>query len=199
MIVMGRPITAMSQGASEEEDEKRLFSVLMQGDQMVSIDNVTRPIGGDALCTITTEPTWQNRVLGELRNVSVNTNALITATGNNLIFAGDMTRRALLCRMDAGIEHPEGRSFDLDLRTWVPANCVRLVAAGLTILRAFVVAGRPGLDRLKPFGSFEAWSNLVRGALVWLGEPDPCITRKHIAADDPVKVYGPPSSQRHTM
>ena len=116
-IVMGRPITAMSQGASEEEDEKRLFSVLMQGDQMVSIDNVTRPIGGDALCTITTEPTWQNRVLGESRNVSVNTNALITATGNNLIFAGDMTRRALLCRMNAEMENPEGRSFDMDLRT----------------------------------------------------------------------------------
>lgn len=187
MIVMGRPITAMSQGASEEEDEKRIFSVLMQGDQMVSIDNVTRPIGGDALCTILTEPTWQNRVLGESRNVSVNTNALITATGNNLTFAGDMTRRALLCRMDAGLENPEGRAFDRDLRTWVPAHRGQLVAAGLTILRAFVVAGRPGLSRLKPFGSFEAWSDLVRGALVWLGEPDPCITRKHIAADDPVK------------
>ena len=61
MIVMGRPITAMSQGASEEEDEKRLFSVLMQGDQMVSIDNVTRPIGGDALCTITTNHVAKSR------------------------------------------------------------------------------------------------------------------------------------------
>jgi hypothetical protein len=187
MIAMGRAITAMSQGANGEEDEKRLFSVLMQGDQMVAIDNVTRPIGGDALCTILTEPTWQNRILGESRNVSVQTNALLTATGNNLTFAGDMTRRALLCRMDAGLENPEGRSFDMDLRTWVPEHRVRLVAAGLTVLRAFVCAGRPGLDRLKPFGSFEAWSNLVRGALVWLGEPDPCITRKHIAADDPVK------------
>ncbi len=187
MVAMGRTITAMSQGASEEEDEKRLFSVLMQGDQMVSIDNVTRPIGGDALCTILTEQTWQSRILGESRNVSVQTNALLTATGNNLTFAGDMTRRALLCRMDAGIENPEGRSFDTNLRTWVRANRVKLVAAGLTILRAFVCAGRPGLDRLKPFGSFEAWSDLVRGALVWLGEPDPCITRKHIAADDPVR------------
>jgi hypothetical protein len=27
----------------------------------------------------------------------------------------------------------------------------------------------------------------VRGALVWLGEPDPCLTREHILADDPVK------------
>ena len=187
MIAMGRPLTAMSQGANEEEDEKRLFSVFLQGDQMVSIDNVKRPIGGDALCTILTEPTWQNRILGESRNVSVQTNALLTATGNNLTFAGDMTRRALLCRMDAGLENPEGRSFDMDLKSWVPDHRTELVAAGLTILRAFVSAGRPGVDRLTPFGSFEAWSSLVRGALVWLGEPDPCLTRKHIASDDPVK------------
>ncbi len=109
------------------------------------------------------------------------------ATGNNLAFEGDMTRRAVMCRMDAGIENPEGRSFDVDLKAWVPAHRVRLVAAGLTILRAFVCAGRPGLKRLAPFGSFEEWSDLIRGALVWLGEPDPCLTIKHIVADDPVK------------
>lgn len=187
MIAMGRQVTAMSQGASEEEDEKRLFSVFMQGDQVVLMDNVTRPIGGNALCTILTESTWQNRVLGESRNVSVPTNALLAATGNNLTFAGDMTRRALLCRMDAGLENPEGRTFDRDLRQWVPARRVVLVTAGLTILRAFVVAGRPGLDRLGPFGSFEQWSNLIRGALVWLGEADPCLTRQYIVNDDPVR------------
>jgi hypothetical protein len=159
----------------------------MQGDQMVSIDNVTRPIGGDALCTILTEPTWQSRVLGQSRNVSVNTNVLLTATGNNLAFAGDMTRRALLCRMEARMESPEGRSFKRDLRAWVPEHRGQLVAAGLTVLLAFVGAGRPGLAGLPPFGSFEAWSNLVRGALAWLGEPDPCLTREHILADDPVK------------
>jgi hypothetical protein len=187
MIAMGRPLTAMSQGASSEEDEKRIFSVLLQGDQIVCIDNVTRPIGGDALCTILTETMWQSRILGESRNVSVATNVLFMPSGNNLTFAGDMTRRALLCRMDAGVENPETRSFDMDLNTWVPAHRVRLVAAGLTILRAFVCAGRPGLDKLQAFGGFNDWSNLVRGALVWLGEPDPCITMKHIAADDPVK------------
>src|SRR4029453_5605304 len=97
-----------------EEDKKVLLPILMQGDQMVPIDNVTRPIGGDALCTILTEPTWQNRALGQSRNVSVNTNVLLTAAGNNLAFAGDMTRRALLCRMDARMESPEGRSFKRD-------------------------------------------------------------------------------------
>lgn len=158
MTVIGRPITAMSQGPSPEEDEKRLFSILMQGDQMVSIDNVTRAIGGDALCTILTEPTWQSRVLGQSRNVSVNTNILLTATGNNLAFAGDMTRRALLCRMDARMESPEGRQFKRDLRAWVPENRGQLVAAGLTVLLAFVAAGRPGLAQLPPFGCvFQGW------------------------------------------
>jgi hypothetical protein len=52
-------------------------------------------------------------------------------------------------------------------------------------LRAFVVAGRPGLGELESFGRFEEWSNLVRGALVWLGEPDPCETRADIDTDDP--------------
>ncbi|OYU90126.1 MAG: hypothetical protein CFE29_14095 [Bradyrhizobiaceae bacterium PARB1] len=187
VIATGHEVTAMSQGANAEEDEKRLFSVLMQGDSVVLIDNVTRPIGGNALCTILTEQFWQSRMLGVSRNATVATNVLMTASGNNLVFEGDMTRRALLCRMDAGIENPEGRSFDMNLKQWVPANREKLVAAGLTVLRAFVVAGRPGLHKLSAFGSFEQWSGLVRGALVWLGQPDPCLTRSHIAAEDPVK------------
>lgn len=185
LIVTGRLTTAMSQGASEEEDEKRLFSVLLQNDPILLIDNVKRPIEGDALCTILTQASWQSRILGENRKVAVPTNVLLLASGNNLAFKGDMTTRALLCRMDARIERPETRRFDIDLKVQVPAQRMRFVAAALTVLRAFVVAGRPGLDTLTPFGRFEDWSNLVRGALVWLGEPDPCRTRNFIAVDDP--------------
>ena len=151
IIVMGRPVTAMSQGASQEEDEKRFFTILMQGDQMASIDNVTRSIGGDALCTILTEPTWQNRVLGESRNVSVNTNVLLTATGNNLSFAGDMTRRALLCRMDARMENPEGRSFEKDL-TLVGSGASWSACCGRTDHLARVRGGRtPGPGKASAF------------------------------------------------
>jgi len=57
LIAMGREATAMSQGANKEEDEKRLFSALLQGDLLLTIDNVTRAIGGDALCSIMTERT----------------------------------------------------------------------------------------------------------------------------------------------
>ena len=39
---------------------------------------------------------------------------------------------------------------------------------------------------MTPMGSFEDW-NLVRSALVWLGEDDPTETRERVIADDPRK------------
>jgi hypothetical protein len=184
MIGTGREPAVMSQGANGEEDEKRLLSVLMKNDPMLIIDNITRNVEGDALCSILTEPLWQCRLLGSNRQITVPTNCLIAMSGNNLTFKGDMTTRAILCRLDAGVEHPEKRKFDVDLKTWIPANRGQLVAAGLTILRAFIVADRPSLDTFDPFGRFEDWSNLVRGALVWLDESDPCISREAIIAQD---------------
>jgi putative DNA primase/helicase len=59
------------------------------------------------------------------------------------------------------------------------ANRGRLLAAALTVLRAFVVAGRPAHGKAL-FGSFEAWDRLVRGSLLWLGAEDPCGTRQRV-------------------
>ena len=56
--------------------------------------------------------------------------------------------------------------------------------AGLTILRAYVRAGRPAT--LSPFGNFDDWS-WVRGALVSAGRADPVATREAILANDPQK------------
>ena len=59
----------------------------------------------------------------------------------------------------------------------------RLYAAALTILRAYMLAGRPahGKPRL---GSFEAWDDLVRGAVVWVLGVDPCEGRKRLREED---------------
>lgn len=50
----------------------------------------------------------------------------------------------------------------------------------MTILYAYCQAGRPS-QSLKPWGSFEEWSDLVRQALVWIGMPDPGETREELA------------------
>jgi hypothetical protein len=185
MLATGRSAAAISQGQTREEFNKRLFSVLLQGDPVVVIDNIDQEVASDEFCSVLTAPEWQNRVLGESETRTVPTNVLFLPNGNNIRFAGDMITRVIACRMDAGIEDPGSRKFDRDLRLYVPENRPRLVAAALTVLRAFIVAGRPGLEKLTPFARFEDWSNLVRGALIWLGEPDPLITRDAVVAIDP--------------
>lgn len=187
MLATGRPAAAISQGQTREEFNKRLFSILLQGDPVVVIDNIDQDVESDEFCSVLTAPEWQNRVLGESENRVVPTNVLFLPNGNNIRFKGDMTTRVIVCRMDAGMENPGARKFDRDLRKHVPENRPELVAAALTVLRSFIVAGRPGLDELEPFARFEDWSNLVRGALVWLGEPDPLSTRDAVVSIDPAR------------
>jgi len=50
------------------------------------------------------------------------------------------------------------------------------LTAALTILRAYVVAGRPAVPG-RPMGSFESWSRNVAAPLIWLGLPDPVSTQ----------------------
>jgi hypothetical protein len=53
------------------------------------------------------------------------------------------------------------------------------LADGLTVLAAYCAAGRPDM-RLKPWGSYEGWSALIRSAIVWAGLPDPGETRQDL-------------------
>ncbi len=182
MIVTGRRATKMSQGASEEEDEKRLLSVLMRGDPVNVIDNIARPIEGDALCTVLTEETWRCRVLGRSEMRDVGTRALFIATGNNLSFRNDMASRAVLATIDAQVESPGERAFRLDLKTYVPEHRAELAVAALTVLRAYIAAGRPIIKGMAA-SRFDGWA-VVRAALVWLGEPDPWATNARVAVGD---------------
>jgi hypothetical protein len=184
VITMGREPPAMSQGKDPEEDEKRLGAALRSGDPVLLIDNCIRPIRGDFICSMLTQSTVKIRILGESRNLQLPCRVLVMATGNNLDIAEDMTRRAVICRLDAGMEQPEKRRFDFDCLAEASRDRAALVVAGLTLLRAYVVAGRSA--ELEPFGSFRDY-DLVRGALVWLGKVDPVTSREKLVAADPVR------------
>ncbi|NGX58708.1 MAG: hypothetical protein K940chlam3_01616, partial [Chlamydiae bacterium] len=187
MIATGLKPTQMSQPENPAEERKRLLALLMAGDPVICIDNVERPLGSDALCTILTSETWSERLLGVNKNIEVSTNVMFLATGNNTVFRGDLTRRVLKSTIDPACERPEERAFDVNLYHYVPTHRAHLVHAALTILRAYNQAGRPS-QGLSPFGSFEEWSGWVRSALVWCGLEDPCKTRHSIEEDDPVGI-----------
>ena len=57
----------------------------------------------------------RTRILGKSETPEMLSNAFVSATGNNLVLVGDMTRRALLCRLDPQFERPELRKFDRDV------------------------------------------------------------------------------------
>jgi hypothetical protein len=183
VISSGREAGVIAQGKTEEELEKRLSALLLAGDQVIAIDNCEAPLGGEFLCAMLTQPVVRARILCQSKAPELPTNACVTATGNNLVLFGDMTRRAVVCRLDPRHERPELRRFDSNPLSMARADRARYVAAALTILRAYHVAGRPGAP--DPLGSFEDWSNWVRGALLWLGHADPVDTIEASREMDP--------------
>ena len=186
LIATGKPNSVLSMAENEIEERKRLFSVLMEGDLMICYDNIERPFGSPSLCSVLTQKEFKDRVLGGSSTATVPTDSCFLATGNNLTFIGDLSTRTLLCQLDPRIERPEERSFAINLHKYIPENRSHLVNAGLTILRAFHVAGRPK-QNIKQFGRFEEWSDWVRSAVVWLGLPDPCLSRIEIESTDPIR------------
>lgn len=68
----------------------------------------------------------------------------------------------------------------------MPRRRGELVAAALTVIRAYLAAGSPD-QHLPTFGRFEAWQRWCRFPLTWLGMADPCLTRAAAEARDPVR------------
>lgn len=185
ILVTGHPCPMLSQSANEEEAAKVLSSALMAGYPVICFDNCEEPLGGAILCQAVSEPYLSVRILGKSELKKITNSAMYFATGNNLTLTGDIIRRAMRCTIDAKQERPEERKFttarpDLAMN----ANRPDLVAAGLTVLRAFLVAGAP-VSGFEPVGTFEAWSRMVRDCLIWLGEPDPWLSTEQIRNEDP--------------
>jgi putative DNA primase/helicase len=186
-VAEGHEAAVLGQGPTDEEFEKRLGAALLGGDSFIAIDNCTRPLGDELLCRMLTQPKVKTRVLGQSKTPEMTSNAFTCATGNGLTFSGDMTRRSLLCSIDAEVENPETRVFDFDPVKRAAERRPEYVVAALTILRAFIVAGRPGVADLPVMGGFEDWTALVRGSLVWIGMDDPFDSVAGIFDADPIK------------
>jgi hypothetical protein len=185
MIVTGRTVHPVAETTNTEEFEKRLATALIKGSQIIGLDNCTIPIEGGLFSQAATEPVVSIRDFGTLKDVDVENTALILVNGNNLVFLGDIVRRVLRAALDPQCERPELRKFDFSPLKETAERRSELVIAGLTALRAYHVAGRPKQPKLDPLGSFDEWSAWPRSALVWLDEPDPCLTMAAARDTDP--------------
>lgn len=163
----GGDVSVMPPAKDEDEYRKRLFAALRGGDTVLLLDNVREPLGNAAIDSFITSPSFKDRILGESTTQELPNKALFLITGNNLVLTGDTHRRVLIVRLDAQQEQPFTREFAFNPQAEVIKNRQQMVVAALTIVRAYITAGRPKAASGR-IASFELWDDLVRQPLCWL-------------------------------
>jgi len=189
LISLGRKADVMSM-TDDTELEKRITALLGASTQVVLIDNIKNgtALGSPHLDAVLTSNVWMGRTLSKSEMVRYRNMATWVATGCQIRIEGDLKRRSIRCYIDAKMENPENRKFDIeDLGQYLIDNRADLVRDILLIARGRHQAGKVPAST---YGSFGAWSYWVREALLWLGEADPLLTQEALKANSPVNTWG---------
>ncbi|MDP1647853.1 MAG: hypothetical protein Q8M01_06600 [Rubrivivax sp.] len=170
----------------DEECRKLLLAELLRAPAVVEFDNLTGDlVAHKSLCTALTSEHMSGRILGVSKTATVNTRALFLSSGNNVGPVQDMTRRCITIHLSPDCEVPAARSFTRpDLVRDVLRERGRYVSAALTIVRAWIAAGKP-MTECKPLAGFSDWSALCRQPLLWLGLADATASVFKAMAEDP--------------
>jgi hypothetical protein len=167
ILATGTEPAVLPPADDDPETRKRLFAALREGARVLLWDNVREPLGCAALDAFLTAGTFSDRILGLSETATLPNRAQFIATGNNLKLTGDTCRRVFLARLDAQSERPYARDFSFDPAQQIESERMRYVVAALTIIRAFITAGRPKLGGGRT-ASFELWDDLVRQPICWI-------------------------------
>jgi hypothetical protein len=163
-----------------------LLAELLRAPAVIEFDNLTADLlAHKSLCTVLTSEYMSGRILGVSKTATVSTRTLFLSSGNNVGPVQDMTRRCISIRLDPSCETPAARNFKRpDLVRDVLRERVRYVSAALTVVRAWLAAGRPKTI-CKSLAGYGDWSDLCRQPLLWLGCTDPAVSVFEAMAEDP--------------
>jgi hypothetical protein len=172
VIATGTLPAVIAEGHNDEETDKKIAAAILQGTSAILLDNLQRPLASTTLESILTDPIARIRKFGSLSDdVVTECRALILITANNATLRRDLLRRTLPVRLVVPDEKPELRRFDFDPVDEAMRDRGKLLAAAFTITKTWhVVRDHPDQAqiRAKTLGSFEAWADLVAGAVEWL-------------------------------
>lgn len=186
IIATGERPAMLGWAGDDTEFEKLVTAEAIAGSRCIVIDNITGTMKSACLDRILTSGKHRARILGGNTRFDGPMLAVWWASGNNVETSDDMARRTAPVELVAREERPELRQgFKADqseeangetgtaaLRAKAKRGRWGYVADVLTILRAWHCAGRPS-SGLSSWGSFESWSRVIRGALVFAGCEDP--------------------------
>ena len=167
-----------------EEQRKRIMSALIAGSPTILLDNISVRLESDALSALLTAARYRDRRLGSNDEPSLPARVLVTATGNNLRFVGDLNRRFLSITIDHAVERPERLVFSFDPVERMRERWLEYRGAALTILRGFLAAGAPARGD-GGAGSYKQWDALIRQCVVWIRDQQ----LASFGLDDPSKAF----------
>ncbi len=184
MICLGTAVAGSSYVWDEVEIRKKVSTWLESGVGYVLNDNIPlrAELGNATWDALLTDDKWDDRRLGSNDAISVPNRFIWAFSGCNIVVAKDTMRRVIHCRQETNREDPQNRTssefLHPELLPWIKSERPRLIQAVLTLLRGWVVAGRP---TGRVLGSFEGWSSVIGGCIEWLGMPSPINTQDEYA------------------
>ncbi|MFI6228906.1 hypothetical protein ACIBCR_16505 [Micromonospora echinospora] len=155
---------------------------------VVVLDNVSGALKSSTLAGLLTTDLWDDRPLGSTSWTRSTNDRIWTVTGNNISIGGDLPRRTIRTVIDPGQPNPELRTgFAIEnLEIWVKERRGELLHALLTLVRAWVAAGKP-LPAERASDSYARWIRTVEGILTTAGidgQFDHVSTQVEVGTDD---------------
>ncbi|MHB1000501.1 MAG: CHC2 zinc finger domain-containing protein [Armatimonadota bacterium] len=161
---VGTHVGSVTQASDEDEWRKRLTAVIMKGQQVVMLDNITRMLDSGTLASALTQIIWEDRLLGRNESVDIPVRCIWVCTANNPVMSTEIARRCIRIRIDPKQDMPWRREQfrHADLNSYVAEHRGDIIWAALTICRGWVVRGmRPYSGKV--LGSYEQWSRVLGG------------------------------------
>ena len=160
---------------TDDEMRKQLTSSFASGAPLFIFDEA-HVVEGTQMSRALTSLTYADRILGVSRIAEFPNTATWVSLGNQVQVNGDMSRRVYhiaLRPVGTTLSDRDAKAYrHEDLKEWTTDNRATLVSAALTVIRAWVVAGRPRWSRGASLGSFEPWDRMMSSVLAFAGLPE---------------------------
>jgi hypothetical protein len=172
LVATGTPAAMMAAPGDNEEWRKIITTTILSGDTILIIDNIEDTLQSAALSVLLTSRQWKGRILGRSEDILLPNILTPIGTGNNVRLGGDLPRRCVWVRMDAQTARPWMRNVVFkhpNLHEWIMQSRGAILAAILTIVRSWILAGSPQKADQDILGGYESYSRILGGILEFIG------------------------------
>jgi putative DNA primase/helicase len=165
IVVANNILPATTAPESETNWKSLILSLLMKAFPITILDNI-KVLASPSFASVVTVDAHQERIMHANRMAVVPVRCSWVLTGNNPKYSNEIRRRIVRSRIDAKSPTPWiDREFKHQEPMWTTQNRGKLVWAFLTLIQAWIAAGKPLADgKDDPYiGKYEVWSRVMGG------------------------------------